>query len=104
MEKQPLSISTQINQRSVHPGHRDCKCTQCGCKTSTPKITQTMPDTSIDNPGRDVHYPYNEESKQERKAEKAKKKLYNKRRFKKNVPINHNKKLQWLKGEGPQTD
>jgi hypothetical protein len=63
-----------------------------------------MPDTSIDNPGRDVHYPYNEESKQDRKADKAKKKLYNKRRFKKNVPINHNKKLQWLKGEGPQTD
>jgi len=62
-----------------------------------------MPDTQIDNPGKDVHYPYQEEAKDIRKTEKAKKKLHHKKRFKKNVPIDYNK-LQWLKGEGPQTD
>ena len=101
MEKQPLSSSTKRKSEVGTSGPSNCKCTNCACRT--PKITQTMPDTSISNPGRDVHYPYQEESKEDRKTEKAKKKLRHKKRFKKNVPINHSK-LQWLKGDGPQTD
>jgi len=50
-----------------------------------------------------LHYYNLEDSDNPKKQSKAKKKLRHKKRFNNNIPINH-QKLQWLQGEGPQTD
>jgi len=91
-----LSNSSKRKSEFGTSGPSRCKCTNCSCNS---KNNSDMHDKQSEDL---IHY-YTQESKKDQKADKAKKKLYNKKRFKKNVPINH-QKLQWLQGEGPQTD
>ena len=97
MEKQPLSISPKRKSEVSTSGSRTFAI---GCKgvplaTTNHKNNSDMPETTKDSTVKCKCTSCKCQSERDRKVDQAP--------TTNNKPTNHNK-LQWLKGEGPQTD